>query len=118
MAALTSSELASRIINWSALKGVTADDDNMKMVAGMTLAFVSDLPVAQPVAGETPAQVASRETRVEAGAVMLGARLWRRRNSPGGIEQATDAGVAYVARHDADVSRMLKLDGYAAPAVG
>lgn len=118
MADLTTADLAAGIIEWSSLTTVNAEDGNMKMVSSMTLAFVRSLPVAQPAPSETDVQVEDREARVKAGAIMLGSRLWRRRNSPGGIEQMNDAGVAYVARHDPDVSRWLKLDGFAAPQVG
>lgn len=52
------------------------------------------------------------------GAKMLAARMYRRRNSPAGIEAITDAGTAFVARYDSDISRLLRLDGFAAPRVG
>jgi hypothetical protein len=48
------------------------------------------------------------------GLVMLAARLYRRRNTPGGVE-ALGADVVYVPRRDADVTAMLHL---ARPAVG
>jgi hypothetical protein len=51
------------------------------------------------------------------GAVMLAARLVRRRNSPAGIETFTDS-VAYVSRWDPDIQRALRQGAYAWPAVG
>jgi hypothetical protein len=52
------------------------------------------------------------------GAVMLGGRYYRRRNSPNGVEAITESGAQYVARYDSDISRMLGLDMYTKPAVG
>jgi hypothetical protein len=50
-------------------------------------------------------------------AVMLAARLYRRRNSPGGIEAFGDS-VTYVARYDPEIQRALRLGAWTAPAVG
>lgn len=49
------------------------------------------------------------------GAVMVVARYWRRRGSPGGIDTYADSGPVYVARYDPDAARLLRLN---APAVG
>lgn len=49
--------------------------------------------------------------------VMLAARLYRRRNSPAGVESFGDS-VVYTARWDADVDRLLHTAGYALPRVG
>lgn len=51
----------------------------------------------------------------ELGAVMLAARLVRRRNSPAGVEAFNADATVYVRRNDPDVSRLLRLD---APAIG
>ena len=51
------------------------------------------------------------------GAVMLAARLVRRRNSPAGIETFSDS-VAYVSRWDPDIQRALRQGAYAWPALG
>lgn len=55
---------------------------------------------------------------VELGTVMLAARLYRRRNSPDGVQAMTDAGAAYVARNDPDIAMLLQVGAYARPAVG
>lgn len=58
---------------------------------------------------------------VHLAAVMLAARLVRRRASPAGVETFGDggiAGVSYVARFDPDIERALRLGAYAAPMVG
>lgn len=54
---------------------------------------------------------------VTQGAVMLAARLYRRRNTPGGIESLADQAV-YVPRRDGDVDALLHRAAYAPPRVG
>ena len=51
-------------------------------------------------------------------ATMLAARLYRRRNSPEGVQSITDAGAYYVARTDPDIARLLRIDQYLTPQVG
>ena len=51
-------------------------------------------------------------------ATMLAARLYRRRNSPEGVQAMTDAGAWYVARTDPDIARLLRIDQYLTPQVG
>ena len=55
---------------------------------------------------------------VEYGATLLGARLYRRRNSPAGVETFGQLGAVYVMRNDPDVAMLLKLGPYARPQVG
>lgn len=50
------------------------------------------------------------------GANMLGARLWRRKGTPGGVEVFGDGGVAYVQRTDPDVAMLLELGDWSRPA--
>jgi hypothetical protein len=52
------------------------------------------------------------------GAVMLAARLWRRRRSPDGVAAFAGDTVAYVSRNDPDVAMLLQLGPYAPPVVG
>ena len=51
------------------------------------------------------------------GAVMFAAKMFRRRNSPGGIEAFAES-VTYVARWDPDVARFLRTGDYLMPGVG
>ena len=51
------------------------------------------------------------------GAVMLAARLYRRRNSPAGIETMGES-VNYVASFDPDLDQFLRRGRYRMPAVG
>jgi hypothetical protein len=52
---------------------------------------------------------------ITTGATMLATRLWRRKDSPSGVEAFTDGTAFYVQRNDPDVARLLKLT---APQVG
>lgn len=52
------------------------------------------------------------------GAVMLAARLHRRRNSPAGVESFNELGPVYVSRRDPDVAMLLGLAEWATPRVG
>lgn len=51
------------------------------------------------------------------GAVMLAAHLYRRRNTPGGVEQFNELGVAYVQKSDPHVSMLLGLGAWTKPVV-
>lgn len=57
-------------------------------------------------------------TPVQQGATMLAARVWRRRNSPAGVESYGDLGPTYVQRNDPDVAMLLGLGYYTVPVVG
>lgn len=52
------------------------------------------------------------------GATMLAATLYRRRNTPGGVENFNELGVAYVQRSDPHASMLLGLGAWTAPLVG
>lgn len=55
---------------------------------------------------------------VELGAIMLAARLHRRRNSSNGVESFSEMGASYVSRYDADLDRQLRINGWSYPVVG
>lgn len=52
------------------------------------------------------------------GGTMLATRLWRRKDSPSGVEAFTDAGAVYVSRNDPDVAQLLAIGNYTPPKVG
>lgn len=95
--------------------GADIDQSLISQVAVATDDWVNALPYVSeygsaPDTDPWPADVAL-------GAVMLAARLYRRRNSPAGIDAITDAGIAYVARSDSDVASLLRLAVYQPPAI-
>ena len=55
---------------------------------------------------------------VELGAIMLAARLHRRRNSAAGVETFSEMGASYVSRYDADLDRQLRINAWTPPVVG
>lgn len=50
--------------------------------------------------------------RIIRGATMLGGRLYRRRNSPSGVEAFGSEGAVYVQRVDPDIAQLLQLGPY------
>lgn len=52
------------------------------------------------------------------GATMLAARVYRRRNSPAGVETIGDMGPTYVSRYDPDLEMLLGFGQWQAPRVG
>jgi hypothetical protein len=92
------------VTDWLKLKD--ADSTVLAMTVAATLAYVKRLPVASDP---------DRSDDVLLGAVMLASRVYRRRNSPAGVEAITEGGAAYVARTDSDVSRLLGLDQFQRP---
>lgn len=55
---------------------------------------------------------------VKLGAVMLAARLHRRRNSVNGVESFSEMGASYVSRYDTDLDRQLRINSWTPPRVG
>ena len=94
------------------------DQDAAELVAPAVWAWVDDLPSidTEPDPDDPEATVWGDKTAL--GAVMLTARLIRRRNSPHGIESFTAEGAAYVRRADPDVAQLLYLGNHAKPKVG
>jgi hypothetical protein len=99
---------AADVAAWLRLDG-DVDADLVADVVAATNAWVARTPYVAAIPVESP-----WPDDVLQGAVMLAARLFRRRNTPGGVE-AFGADVVYVPRRDADVTAMLHL---AAPRVG
>ena len=84
---ITATELAEKVIDWASLED-DSDIPALAEVCGATVAYVSTLPVVKDSLNvEVPPSV-------ELGMVMLASRLYRRRNSPIGIDSFTaDGGV-------------------------
>jgi hypothetical protein len=56
--------------------------------------------------------------RISHGASMLAARLFRRKNSPAGVESFGQLGAAYVMRNDPDIAQLLALGSHQLPQLG
>lgn len=80
-------------------------------------AMVRDLPVASDaLTYGTPAP--AWPPYITLGSTMLAMRLWRRKDSPSGVEAFTDQGAVYVSRNDPDVAQLLRIGTYTRPVVG
>lgn len=93
-----------------------ADDGALTDIVAAVNAFVRGLPVVRRL--DAAADPFTWPANVPHGANMLAGRLFRRRNSPTGIEAFGANGPVYVNRNDPDVAMMLELGDYAKPAVG
>lgn len=89
------------------------DDTRLTAIVEAVNAMVRTWRVSELAAGleDWPAQV-------ELGAAMLAARLFRRRNSPAGVESFGQLGAAYVMRNDPDIAQLLRLGTYQSPQLG
>lgn len=95
---------------------VQADPEDgpiLDRIAAATSSYVNDLPHVRDAVALDPA--AEWDEATVTGALMLAARLYRRRNSPSGVEAFAESGVVYVAKRDPDVARLLRLNS---PRVG
>lgn len=110
---MTPAELATTVVASGGL-AVPATDAALVRACSAVVGFVSGLPV---VADRTDPAAAWPDT-VNAGAVLLALRWYRRKDTPTGTTIASTelgGGLGFVARYDADLSRLFKLD---APRVG
>lgn len=91
------------------------DDELVEWSLSATLAHVMTLPYIhrQP----DPAIPATWSSDARLGTLMLTARTYRRRNTPGGLEAIADQ-VAYTPQYDPDIERLLRVGKRAAPGVG
>lgn len=98
-----------------------ADDPAVLAKLALTVAAVNSLvPTFAKVVPQAAPDGLSSSWRNEhrLGALMLAARLYRRRNSPEGVASFTAEGAVYVQRNDPDVAMLLGLGAYAPPVVG
>lgn len=93
-------------------------DPHLQVSVDAVNALVSRLPDIHLVEDTTNPGEMIWAADTKLGAIMLGARIWKRRNSPNGIEALTEGGATYVSRYDSDIARMLRIDGHELPRVG
>lgn len=91
----------------------TDDDEQLELVVAAVNAQVRSWRCAQRAVGATewPGGIAL-------GATMLAARLYRRQNSPAGVEAFGSDGAVYVSRNDPDIGQLLQLGTHQLPTVG
>jgi hypothetical protein len=82
--------------------------------------FIRDLPIAGKALRDTQeaADTDGWPDRIVEGGVLLGARLWRRKDTPAGVV-ASPNGPVYVRRNDPDIAMLLGLgDEHGKPRTG
>ncbi len=89
------------------------DDDELTELVAAVNSQVRAWPVSQAAVG-----LETWPEHIALGARMLVCRLYRRRNSPAGVEAFGEAGAVYVMRQDPDIAMLLKLGSWRKPAVG
>lgn len=92
----------------------TRDDEKLQTVIEATNHKVATFRVVKQLTDGTD----KWPPHVVLGATLLASRLFKRSNSPLGVEAFGEGGVAYVQRNDPDIAMMLGLGAYKAPAVG
>ncbi|MNW52381.1 hypothetical protein D3C74_298990 [compost metagenome] len=106
---------ATDVIEWLELRTVTTDDFHLQLIVPAVNSYVDSLPSIERVTLEDGTTNWAGTTQL--GAVMLASRLYRRKNSPHGIESVGDMST-YVSRYDSDISRLLHIDTFRKPLVG
>lgn len=91
--------------------GAKSADESMQAIAQAVTRYVNSLPSIDLVEG-----VWAETTML--GATMLGARLYKRRNSPNGIEAFAEVGNTYISRYDSDIARLLHVEAFRKPMIG
>jgi hypothetical protein len=109
------------------LPGVPATEDldadeleRRDRIVGAVNEFLRGLPIAGKAQADTQeaADLAGWPDRIIEGGVMLIARLWRRKDTPGGVAVLGDQGPVYVRRNDPDVALLLEIGEHGKPRVG
>lgn len=102
--------------------GIAADDERdharLEPIVDSVNALVRRWPVSEAAVDLEGDPDRAWPGNIVHGAVMLSARLWRRKDTPGGVEAFTQLGAAYVMRSDPDVAMLLKLGSWQAPGIG
>lgn len=96
-------ELAQQAAGW--LKLPSGPDRVLEICAEAVVAVINQLDHVS----------ATWDDATKLGAMMLTARLHRRRNSPSGVESLTEMGASYISRYDSDIARLLLIDAFAKP---
>ncbi|MBF0808514.1 hypothetical protein E4U03_07815 [Rothia nasimurium] len=91
--------------------GASATDEEMEVIASSVTSYVNSLP---SIDRDTEGNWAATTLL---GATMLGARLYKRRASPNGIESFAEIGNTYISRYDSDIARLLHIEAFRKPLV-
>ncbi|WP_431229326.1 hypothetical protein [Paenarthrobacter nicotinovorans] len=105
---------AQDVTRWMGHKDPTEPDEieALELVTAATIKYVASLP---NIDLDPSGFYWAATTKL--GAIMLAARIYQRRNSPGGVTAVGDV-ATYVPRYDNDIARLLNLDSFTKPMVG
>jgi hypothetical protein len=111
------------VIAWLRLNTPTPPD--AAIVADVALAAEPQCEAARPEFAapvdpptDPPSSTYTPDREVYMAAVMLAARLYQRRNSPGGIEGFGDMGAIYITRWDNEIDRALRVGNWRRAVLG
>lgn len=103
---------AEAVVAWSGLKNLKPDEITaLEQVVLATNVYVDNLPSIDRKADGTWAET------TKLGALMLAARLYRRKNTVDGV-QAVGELTTYIPRYDNDIARLLNIDTFRKPVIG
>lgn len=94
------------------------DDDRLGEIVAAVNHVIRCWPCSEQAVTDPVAANWDGAPDVREGATMLASRLWRRKNSPAGVESFGSLGATYVMRNDPDIALLLQLGPYAGPEVG
>lgn len=106
----------SAVAVWLGMVPGSETDPNLVMACDMAGDLIGSVPWIKAAAAADPD--GAWPAAVDNAGIMLAARLYRRRNTPSGVESFGDNPATYVLRNDPDVARALRIGPYAMPAVG
>lgn len=97
----------------------TKDDERLGQIVAAVNSMVRTWRCAEDSsAPDTPVENRVWKSATVEGCTLLTARLFRRKNSPAGVEAFTESGPVYVRRQDPDVAMYLGLGDWAPPMIG
>lgn len=96
------------------------DDARLQLIVDAVNSQVRSWPVSLAAVDTSTTADPARPwpARIVLGATLLCARLFRRKNSPAGVEAFGAEGAAYVMRSDPDIAQLLELGSWQGPMVG
>lgn len=103
----------SSVAVWLKLAAPLSDDDT-QLLAQCCASAETTAQTYRPEWWDADRTAYTPDAETLTAATALAARLWRRRNSPGGIETFSDS-IMYVARFDPEIERGLRMAGWLRP---
>lgn len=97
------------VIAWM---GITQNLEPLDLIVPAVITYVDALPDIDRDS------IGLWESTTKLAAILLAARWYQRRNSPGATIDGAIDGVIRITKYDSDIARMLHIDGFEKPSVG